>query len=201
MEHRWTIRRTTPAATRSARWPPGSAPRSAAARHDRRCRRRRPDADRRAADRSARPLSEAAVQGPEAGVARPREPHGPAARSRREELSRLRPARRSQGARDRRRQRDGPRRGDRFAREGADVAINYYPTEEPDAREVVALIRPRAATRWRCRATCATRPSASSSSPTRSRNSAASTSSSATPAASRRPTRSSTSRRRSSTRR
>ncbi|WP_174274138.1 SDR family oxidoreductase [Sphingomonas bacterium] len=28
-----------------------------------------------------------------------------------------------------------------FAREGADVAINYYPTEEPDAREVVALIR------------------------------------------------------------
>ena len=27
-----------------------------------------------------------------------------------------------------------------FAREGADVAINYYPTEEPDAREVVALI-------------------------------------------------------------
>jgi NAD(P)-dependent dehydrogenase (short-subunit alcohol dehydrogenase family) len=28
-----------------------------------------------------------------------------------------------------------------FAREGADVAINYHPTEEPDAREVVALIR------------------------------------------------------------
>ncbi len=28
-----------------------------------------------------------------------------------------------------------------FAREGADVAINYYPTEEPDAREVVQLIR------------------------------------------------------------
>src|ERR1043165_789677 len=26
-------------------------------------------------------------------------------------------------------------------REGADVAINYYPTEEPDAREVIALIR------------------------------------------------------------
>jgi hypothetical protein len=26
------------------------------------------------------------------------------------------------------------------AREGADVAINYYPTEEPDAREVIALI-------------------------------------------------------------
>lgn len=28
-----------------------------------------------------------------------------------------------------------------FAREGADVAINYLPQEEPDAREVVALIR------------------------------------------------------------
>src|SRR4051812_38198118 len=27
-----------------------------------------------------------------------------------------------------------------FAREGADVAINYYPSEEPDASEVVALI-------------------------------------------------------------
>jgi NAD(P)-dependent dehydrogenase (short-subunit alcohol dehydrogenase family) len=27
-----------------------------------------------------------------------------------------------------------------FAREGADVAINYFPTEEPDAREVLALI-------------------------------------------------------------
>jgi NAD(P)-dependent dehydrogenase (short-subunit alcohol dehydrogenase family) len=27
-----------------------------------------------------------------------------------------------------------------FAREGADVAINYYPTEEPDATEVIALI-------------------------------------------------------------
>ena len=27
-----------------------------------------------------------------------------------------------------------------FAREGADVAINYYPSEEPDAREVVELI-------------------------------------------------------------
>ncbi len=28
-----------------------------------------------------------------------------------------------------------------FAREGADVAINYLPSEEPDAREVVELIR------------------------------------------------------------
>lgn len=28
-----------------------------------------------------------------------------------------------------------------YAREGADVAINYYPSEEPDAQEVIALIR------------------------------------------------------------
>jgi NAD(P)-dependent dehydrogenase (short-subunit alcohol dehydrogenase family) len=28
-----------------------------------------------------------------------------------------------------------------FAREGADVAINYFPAEEPDAREVIALIK------------------------------------------------------------
>jgi hypothetical protein len=28
-----------------------------------------------------------------------------------------------------------------FAREGADVAINYLPQEEPDAREVIALVR------------------------------------------------------------
>jgi NAD(P)-dependent dehydrogenase (short-subunit alcohol dehydrogenase family) len=28
-----------------------------------------------------------------------------------------------------------------YAREGVDVAINYFPTEEPDAQEVIALIR------------------------------------------------------------
>ncbi len=28
-----------------------------------------------------------------------------------------------------------------FAREGSDVAINYFPTEEPDAQEVIALIK------------------------------------------------------------
>jgi NAD(P)-dependent dehydrogenase (short-subunit alcohol dehydrogenase family) len=27
------------------------------------------------------------------------------------------------------------------AREGADVAINYFPSEEPDARDVIALIK------------------------------------------------------------
>jgi hypothetical protein len=29
-----------------------------------------------------------------------------------------------------------------YAREGADVAINYFPTEEPDAKEVIDLIKP-----------------------------------------------------------
>ncbi len=28
-----------------------------------------------------------------------------------------------------------------YAREGTDVAINYYPTEEEDAKEVIALIK------------------------------------------------------------
>src|SRR4029453_7392575 len=28
-----------------------------------------------------------------------------------------------------------------YAREGADVAINYFPNEEPDAQEVIALIK------------------------------------------------------------
>src|SRR5690242_21128387 len=28
-----------------------------------------------------------------------------------------------------------------YAQEGADVAINYFPSEEPDAREVIALIK------------------------------------------------------------
>ena len=28
-----------------------------------------------------------------------------------------------------------------YAREGADVAINYFPTEEPDAKQVIELIK------------------------------------------------------------
>ena len=51
-----------------------------------------------------------------------------------------------------------------FAREGADVAINYLPEEEPDAREVVDLIRRLAARRCRFPATSAPRRSAGSSS-------------------------------------
>jgi hypothetical protein len=47
-----------------------------------------------------------------------------------------------------------------YAREGADVAINYLPPEESDAREVVRLIRRPAG--WECPfpATCATERSA-----------------------------------------
>ena len=31
-----------------------------------------------------------------------------------------------------------------YAREGADVAINYFPSEEPDAQEVISLIKKKA---------------------------------------------------------
>jgi hypothetical protein len=50
-----------------------------------------------------------------------------------------------------------------YAREGADVAINYFPTEEPDAKEVIDLIEPRAVWPWRSPATYGTRNSARSS--------------------------------------
>jgi hypothetical protein len=86
-----------------------------------------------------------------------------------------------------------------YAREGADVAINYHPDEEPDAREVIALIKEAGRKAVRCRAISGTRPSARSSSRTPSPRSAASTSWSTTPRASRRTPRSSTSRTNSST--
>jgi NAD(P)-dependent dehydrogenase (short-subunit alcohol dehydrogenase family) len=47
-----------------------------------------------------------------------------------------------------------------YAREGADVAINYFPTEEPDAQEVVALIKDAGQRGSRSPATCARRLSA-----------------------------------------
>ena len=88
-----------------------------------------------------------------------------------------------------------------FAREGADVAINYFPDEEPDAREVVALIeREGRKARRRSRATCASEAFCQQAGrPTPSRAWAGSTSWSATPGASRRTPRSSTSRPSSST--
>ncbi len=52
-----------------------------------------------------------------------------------------------------------------YAREGADVAINYLPEEEPDAREVIALIKAEGGSGSPCLATSATRRSASSSWP------------------------------------
>ena len=77
-----------------------------------------------------------------------------------------------------------------YAREGADVAINYLPMEEPDAQEVIQLIG-QAGQGVAIPAICARRPSASGWSPRPWRSSAASTYSSAMPAASRRTPRSS----------
>lgn len=67
-----------------------------------------------------------------------------------------------------------------YAREGADVAINYFPSEEPDAREVIKLIEAEGRIAP-SPATCATKNSAGSLSPVRVRVSEASTSSSTTP--------------------
>jgi NAD(P)-dependent dehydrogenase (short-subunit alcohol dehydrogenase family) len=86
-----------------------------------------------------------------------------------------------------------------YAREGADVAINYFPTEEPDAREVIELIEAEGRTAVALPGDLGARPSARSWSPRRPRASAAWTSWSATPAASRPTSPSSTSRPRSST--
>ena len=41
-----------------------------------------------------------------------------------------------------------------YAREGADVAINYHPDEEPDAQEVIKLIKEPGAMAWRYPAIC-----------------------------------------------
>ena len=49
-----------------------------------------------------------------------------------------------------------------YAREGADVAINYLPAEEPDAQQVAALIRQAGRKAVLIPAICATKPSAKS---------------------------------------
>jgi short chain dehydrogenase len=54
-----------------------------------------------------------------------------------------------------------------FAREGADVAFGYLPVEEPDAKEVVELIRAEGRKAVPCPATSAAKLSAASSFPTR----------------------------------
>ena len=69
-----------------------------------------------------------------------------------------------------------------YAREGADVAINYFPTEEPDAREVVDLIRAEGRKAVAIPGDLRDEASASSSSRTRVAGLAVSTSSCATPA-------------------
>jgi NAD(P)-dependent dehydrogenase (short-subunit alcohol dehydrogenase family) len=74
-------------------------------------------------------------------VARSRRQNGAASRSRREKLQRQRPFVRPKSAYHRRRFGNGRAAAIAFAREGADVAINYFPTEQPDADEVVDLIK------------------------------------------------------------
>ena len=64
-----------------------------------------------------------------------------------------------------------------YAREGADVAINYYPTEEPDAQEVIALITAEGRIDLGIPGDLRDEKFASSLSPARSKDSAASTSS------------------------
>ena len=50
-----------------------------------------------------------------------------------------------------------------YAREGASVVINHLPAEEPDAREVMELMRGEGSASSPCPATCATKPSATGS--------------------------------------
>jgi NAD(P)-dependent dehydrogenase (short-subunit alcohol dehydrogenase family) len=66
---------------------------------------------------------------------------GPDSRSWREDLPWVRPVDRPKSPDYGRRFWYGRAAAIAFAREGADVAINYFPTEEPDAQEVVALIK------------------------------------------------------------
>jgi hypothetical protein len=87
-----------------------------------------------------------------------------------------------------------------FAREGADVAINYFPTEEPDAKEVIDLIKAEGRVAVAYRGTCGTRNSVRTWLHARSKVSAAWTSWSATPGGNRRMIRSSIFRLRISTR-
>ena len=68
-----------------------------------------------------------------------------------------------------------------YAREGADVAINYFPSEEPDAQEVIGLIKAEGRIGLAIPGISATKNSASNSSPVHARVSAVSISSSTTP--------------------
>jgi hypothetical protein len=87
------------------------------------------------------------------------------------------------------------------AREGADVAINFYPTEEPDAHEVIQLIEEAGRTGVAIPGDLRDESFCQRWSRKRCRDLAGSTSWSATPADSNRSHRSSTSRPRISTRR
>ncbi|MGY2901389.1 hypothetical protein ACVWVY_000410 [Bradyrhizobium sp. URHC0002] len=71
-------------------------------------------------------------------MARSCQQNGTKAGSWRGQLQGQRPPERSQSVDHRRR---GRAAAIAYAREGADVAINYYPDEEPDAQEVLKLIK------------------------------------------------------------
>ena len=119
---------------------PGSAwrrppPRGRPSRRQRDPRPRR--ADGRADGRSQDQISQATVSGAKPAMAGPRQPHGPAPRSRRDQLSRLGPPRRTQGADHRRRFRDGPRGGDRLCARRA-----------PTSRSATSRPRSRTLARW-----------------------------------------------------
>ena len=86
-------------------------------------------------------LSSAALQETVPALAGPSQQDGAASRSRRGKLPRRRSACRAQSPDLGGDSGMGRAAAIAYAREGADIAINYLPVEEPDARDVIALIK------------------------------------------------------------
>lgn len=102
--------------------------------------RKQTDGQRRIA-KPGRQVSEAALQETIAALARPCQQDGSATGSWRDQLQGIRPVGRAQGSDHRGDSGMGRAAAIAYAREGADLAINYFPTEEPDAKEVIDLIK------------------------------------------------------------